>query len=68
MKRTAGVMNALGAAAILELSVVLGSGRGGNWALPAFIAFEATVLTLGLVFGLRAQRTPSRDLPGSAGN
>jgi hypothetical protein len=54
-------MNGLAAGAILGLSVVLGSGKGGTWALPAFLAFEAIVLTIGLVFGIRAHRAQSRD-------
>jgi len=61
MRRIALVMNGLGAGAVLELSVVFGSGKGGTWALPAFLAFEAIVLTIGLVFGIRAQRADGRD-------
>ena len=35
--------------------------RGGTWSLPASLAFEAIVLTSGLVAGIRAQRADGRD-------
>lgn len=54
MRGIALVMNGLGAGAVLELSVVLGSGKGGTWAFPTFLAFEAIVLTAGLVLLIRA--------------
>ena len=48
------------AACVFLLSVVLASGRGRGWALPAYLAVVAVVLTVGLVAALRAERGRTR--------
>jgi hypothetical protein len=68
MKHLSRVFFILPTFGLLEFTVVLHSGKGGNWALPTYLAFTAVMLTVGLVLALRAQRMQGRGLPGPAGD
>jgi hypothetical protein len=59
LKRLSQLFFMLAALSILPFSVVLHAGKGGNWALPAFVSIVAALATVALVLGIRAQRTPS---------
>lgn len=61
MKQIALLTVTLEASSVFALAVALGSGKGGSWALPAFLAVAATIAIVGLVLLARAQRAQIRE-------
>jgi|GEM_PF-4354279 len=61
VKRIAPVLVAFAAAAVFAFSVVLNSGKGGTWALPAFVMFSAVLVLVGLALLVRTLRAHKRS-------
>ena len=60
MKHVSQLLFMLPAFAVFEFTVVLSSGKGGNWALPTVLAFIVITSLTGLVLMIRAQRAQGR--------
>ena len=60
MKQIAVFTAVLVAASISGYGQVLISGKGGNWALPTYIAVGVILVTCGFVLMIRAQRAQGR--------